>query len=187
MDSRAFTQLTSMTNPTFLSVATALAHEAGASLLSTFGSERVIAKKGDHSNVVTAADTRSEALIVNGLRQAFPEHAIISEESGCELSASPYTWVVDPLDGTSNFAAGIPWFGVLIALLKEGMPIVGVLYLPAIGDLYTAEAGKGAFKNGERIFVTQSELLSDVLWAYGMDGGSTDADAQKNVAILSRS
>lgn len=161
-----------------------LAREAGASLLATFGEEGAIGKKGDNSNIVTAADTRSEKLIVDGIRKAFPNHSIIAEESGCDLRESEYTWVVDPLDGTSNFAAGIPWFGVLICILKGKLPVAGVLYTPANGDLYTAEVGMGAYKNGERIFVTTEPSLANVLWAYGMDGGGSDAETARNVATL---
>ncbi len=168
-----------------LNTAIDLAREAGVSLLATFDEECAISKKGDNSNIVTAADTRSERLIVDGIRKKFPSHSIISEEAGCDLRESEYTWVVDPLDGTSNFAAGIPWFGVLICILKGRLPIAGVLYIPTNGDLYTAEAGGGAYKNGERTFVTQEPSLANVLWAYGMDSGKSDAEAAQNVTTLS--
>lgn len=167
-----------------LNLAIDLAQEAGVSLLADFGTEVSIGHKGDNSNIVTAADLRSEKLIVEGIRKNFPHHSIIAEETGCDLRQSEYTWVVDPLDGTSNFAAGIPWFGVLIGVLKGKHPIAGVLYTPANGDLYVAESGAGAYKNGERIFVTQEQSLANVLWAYGMDGGISDIEAAQNVAIL---
>jgi myo-inositol-1(or 4)-monophosphatase len=167
-----------------IDIAIELARRAGESLLSTFGMERAIAKKGDDSNVVTEADTRSEKLIVEGIRARFPDHSIIAEETGCDLRDSDYCWVIDPLDGTSNFAAGIPWFGVLICVLKGEQPVAGVLHLPVNGDLYAAEAGGGAFKNGHRIAVSQEVALSGVLWAYGMDGGGSDSQAQRNVATL---
>jgi myo-inositol-1(or 4)-monophosphatase len=169
-----------------LNTAIELAREAGASLLTTFGKEVAIGTKGDNSNVVTAADTRSEALIVQGIRKSFPRHSIIAEEAGCDLRECEYTWVIDPLDGTSNFAAGIPWFGVLICVLRGKVPIAGVLYTPVNGDLYAAESGAGAYKNGERISVTQEESLANVLWAYGMDGGSSDIEAERNVGTLAR-
>ena len=168
-----------------LDTAIDLAREAGQSLLSTFGREGAISNKGDHSNVVTAADARSEKLIVDGIRRKYPGHSIIAEETGCALRESEYTWVVDPLDGTSNFAAGIPWFGVLICILKGQQPVAGVLHTPVSGDLYAAEAGSGAFKNGHKVTVTREQLLSNVLWAYGMDGGRSDAEAARNVAALS--
>lgn len=169
-----------------LSHAIDVAREAGQSLLNTFGRTSVASTKRDASNVVTEADTRAEALIVEAIRRKYPTHSIIAEETGADLRRSEYTWVVDPLDGTSNYAAGIPWFGVLICVLHGGVPIAGVLHTPANGDVYAAESGAGAYRNGQRISVTREKELSAVLWAYGMDGGSTDAEASRNVAILSR-
>ena len=163
-----------------------IAREAGRLLLGSFGSSAVVASKGDHSNVVTEADTRAEALIVERIRAKYPAHSVIAEETGADLRNSEYTWVVDPLDGTSNYAAGIPWFGVLIAVLRRGVPIAGVLHLPASGEVYAAEAGSGAYCNGRRVMVTQARDLSEVLWAYGMDGGGSDAQASRNVAVLAR-
>lgn len=170
----------------FLSTAVELAQAAGRSLLETFGTSDVIDKKGDHSNVVTAADTRSEELIVRGIRSAYPSHSIIAEETGCDLRGSQFTWVVDPLDGTSNYAAGVPWFGVLISVLKDEVPVAGVIYLPFTGDLYSAQAGAGAYRNGKRIAVTREQKLENVLWAYGMDGGSSEEQAARNVAVLAK-
>ena len=170
----------------FLAAAVDLAQDAGRSLLSTYGVAQEVAKKGDHSNVVTAADTRSEGIIVQGIRNRFPHHSIIAEETGCDLRDSEFTWVVDPLDGTSNYAAGIPWFGVLICVLRHQRPLAGVLHTPVSGDLYAAAAGAGAYKNGQRISVAHGRKLEDVLWAYGMDGGPSDAVAAHHVALLSR-
>lgn len=169
-----------------LRAAVELAQEAGHSLLATFGTAQVIAKKGDQSNVVTAADTCAEGIIIRGIRSRFPNHSIIAEEAGSDLRDSEYTWIVDPLDGTSNFAAGIPWFGVMIAVLRGAQPVVGVMHVPVSGDTYTAETGAGAYKNGGRISVTPGQRLEDVLWAYGMDGGASDAEAECDVALLAR-
>jgi myo-inositol-1(or 4)-monophosphatase len=170
----------------FLSTAIELAQAAGRTLLETFGTSDVIDKKGDHSNVVTAADSRSEEMIVRGIRSAYPSHSIIAEETGCDLRGSQFTWVVDPLDGTSNYAAGVPWFGVLISVLKDEVPVAGVIYLPVTGDLYSAQAGAGAYRNGKRIAVTREQKLENVLWAYGMDGGSSEEQAARNVAVLAK-
>ena len=162
------------------------ARAAGQSLLGDFGRTADAVKKSDLSNVVTAADLASERLIVQAIRQHQPTHSIIAEETGCDLRDSEFTWVVDPLDGTSNFAAGIPWFGVLIALLRAGQPVLGVLHLPASGDLYCAERGGGSFRNGHRISVTAEPLLSNVLWAWGMDAADSDAAAARDTALLAR-
>lgn len=169
-----------------LRIAIELSQAAGRSILSTSGVGQGVEKKGDNSNVVTAADTRSEGIIVRGIRQKFPGHSIIAEEAGCDLRASEYTWVVDPLDGTSNYAAGIPWFGVLIGVLRGQELIAGVMHTPVSGDLYAAEAGAGAYKNGKRISVAEGQKLADVLWAYGMDGGGSDSEVARNVALLAR-
>lgn len=123
---------------------------------------RGVDKKGDNSSVVTAADTRSEGILVRGIRQRFSGHSIIAEEAGCDLRHSEYTWVVAPLDGTLNYAAGIPWFGVLICVLCGKEPIAGVIHTPVSDDIYTAEAGAGAYKNGMRISVAHGRKLARV-------------------------
>lgn len=161
-----------------------LAQLAGHALLSRFGQTQTISNKGDISNIVTAADTFAEQMIVAGLRQRFPKHSIISEELGSDLRPSDYTWVVDPLDGTSNYAAGIPWFGVLIALFRGSEPILAVLHTPATGDLYLAEKGSGAERNGQRIHVSLEAELRNVLWAYGMDAQSSDIGAERDIRLL---
>jgi myo-inositol-1(or 4)-monophosphatase len=166
--------------------AIAWARAAGQVLLGHFGRTASTVQKSDLSNVVTAADLTSERTIVQAVRARHPTHSIIAEETGCDLRDSEFTWVIDPLDGTSNFAAGIPWFGVLIALLCAGRPVLGVLHLPVSGDLYCAERGGGAFRNGERIAVSAEPLLSNVLWAWGMDAAASDAAASHETALLAR-
>jgi myo-inositol-1(or 4)-monophosphatase len=165
-------------------VAVALAIEAGRCLMAHFQAPVVARTKTDHSNIVTAADVESERLIVAGLRTRFPDHSIIAEESGVDVRASELTWVIDPLDGTSNFAAGIPWFGVLIAQLERGEPRLAVLHLPASDELYVAERGRGAFRNGRPIAVARGLALRDVLWAYGVDTGGDDATQRTRLSVL---
>src|SRR5262245_45903025 len=162
------------------------ARAAGQVLLGHFGGTVGAVQKSDLSNVVTAADLASEQAIVRAIRQRHPTHSIIAEETGCDLRDLEFAWVVDPLDGTSNFAAGIPWFGVLIALLRAGEPVLGVLHLPVSGDLYCAQRGGGAFRNGEPIAVTAEPLLRNVLWAWGMDAAPDDSAAARNAALLAR-
>jgi myo-inositol-1(or 4)-monophosphatase len=166
--------------------AIAWARQAGQVLLEHFGRTTSAAQKSDLSNVVTAADLASEQAIVRAIRARHPTHSIIAEETGCDLRDSEFTWVVDPLDGTSNFAAGIPWFGVLIALLRAGEPRLGVLHMPVSGELYCAERGGGALRNGQPIAVTGEPQLSNVLWAWGMDAADNDATAARDTAVLAR-
>ncbi|WP_027468535.1 inositol monophosphatase family protein [Deefgea rivuli] len=169
-----------------LNIAIELAQLAGHSLLDRFGQTQAVTMKGDVSNIVTAADTRAEQIIVAGLRQRFPGHSIISEELGSDLRPSDYTWIVDPLDGTSNYAAGIPWFGVLIALFRGTEPILAVLHTPVNGDLYLAEKGSGAERNGQRIHVSLEAELHNVLWAYGMDAQTSVAAAERDIRLLTQ-
>jgi myo-inositol-1(or 4)-monophosphatase len=170
-----------------LSAAIELAQAAGAVLLQSFGGRHaVVAHKGDISNVLTEADLAAERVILDGLQCRFPRHGVIAEETGFLAGSSEYTWIVDPLDGSSNYAAGIPWFGVLIALLHEAHPVAAVLQLPVSGETYTAEAGGGAFLNGRRIAVSQAESLSEVLWAYGMDAPPTAHQREQDARLLSR-
>ena len=124
---------------------------AGEILRNGFGTALTIETKQDQSNVVTESDFKSEEYIRNAIRTTYPQHNILGEEHGYEDHGSEYTWIIDPLDGTSNFAAAIPWFGVLIALLKDNQPVLAGAYLPMTDEVYLAEKGKGATKNGKPI------------------------------------
>jgi len=132
-------------NP-FLEVAVEAAREAGAILLAEFDRPQKIGYKGD-VDLVTDADRRSEAAIVTRLRSHFPKHAIVAEEGGQEtgVAASRYCWYVDPLDGTTNFAHSYPVFCVSIALTEDEEPVVGVVYNPVNGELFTALRSEGAY------------------------------------------
>jgi myo-inositol-1(or 4)-monophosphatase len=157
--------------------------EAGAILMKSFGHihARDINTKPDES-VVTKADMDSEKAIVEIIRSKFPKHNIIAEETGFLDNKSEYTWVVDPLDGTSNFAAGIPWFGVLIAVMKKAEPVLAGAYLPFYNQAYTAEKGRGAFMNGSKISASTEKELRAVLFSYCLDPSK---DSEK-IAMESR-
>jgi myo-inositol-1(or 4)-monophosphatase len=121
------------------------------------------------SSVVCDADLDSERRILRHIQARFPGHNTIAEESGRVWRGSEYTWVIDPLDGTSNFVASIPWFGVQIALLRGTEPILGAMYLPLEDTLYFAQAGHGAYRNGKKVRVTAEPDLQRVLCAFGFD------------------
>lgn len=142
---------------------------SGEKLLVYFNRPLITKHKESQSSVVTEADIESEKLIISMLRKKFPEHNIISEEAGFAYMNSEYTWVIDPLDGTSNFAAGIPWFGVLITLFKQNIPVMGGAYLPVQDVLYFAETGKGAYRNGELLPKLNNKALRDSLFAFCVD------------------
>ena len=127
-------------------------------------------KAGDNNQVLTQTDLEIGKLIVTKIQQAFPAHSIIDEEAGVIDNNSEFVWVVDPIDGTSNFANGIPLYGTMFRLLKHDLPIVGGVSLPYLHEIYVAEKGNGAFCNGEKIAATTETDLLKTLVAYGIDG-----------------
>lgn len=150
----------------YLETAVEIAREAAA-LVSDFADRRIgYEMKGDY-DLVTEADRASEALIVERLQRAFPTHHVLGEEGGQREGSSEYRWYVDPLDGTTNFAHGFPVYNVTLALERAGELICGVIIDPTRGELFTAEAGSGAFLNGERIQVSKAAVLGDALAATG--------------------
>lgn len=159
---------------------------AGEVLLQHFGRVTDIRQKGEHSSVVSEADHAAEACILSHIRSEFPDHDIIAEESGGTLRHAEFTWVVDPLDGTSNYVAGLPWFGVQIAVLQRGVPVVAAMYLPTSRTLYSATSGQGAFRDGQRLQVTRETRSRNVLCAFGLDPDARDSVNQANVAMLQR-
>lgn len=141
----------------FLSVAESLAKKAGDLCLELQGHLGDIKYKSA-KDVVTVADVSSEKLIVDGLREAFPTHSIRTEEAGVVEGSDPrYRWIIDPVDGTVNFSRGIPLWGISIALHFEGKPLVAVVNLPKLGEMYTATKGGGAFMNGKPIHVSRED------------------------------
>ncbi len=134
--------------------------EAGEKILSLRGDELAIKNKGRVGDIVTEADIASEKIIINRLKAEFPKHNFLSEELGKIDNRSEYTWVIDPLDGTIPFSLGLENFGISVGLLRDKVPILGVINLPALKSLYWAEKKKGAYLNGEKIKVSISKELS---------------------------
>jgi myo-inositol-1(or 4)-monophosphatase len=159
-------------------------HAGGATLLSYFGKIRSVKTKENQSSIVTKADIASEKRILSIIKKKFPAHNTIAEESGYTSRGSRYTWIIDPLDGTSNFASGIPWFCVLIAVTKDDVPILGGMYLPCDDLLYIAEKGKGATRNGKRISVTKEKELKNVLFSYGIDFSADVRKTDRELKII---
>jgi myo-inositol-1(or 4)-monophosphatase len=122
--------------------------------------------KGDF-DLVTEADRASERLVVERLRSHFPSHGIVAEEGGGHESSSGYTWYVDPLDGTTNFAHGFPVFNVTLALEHRGELIAGVIFDPNRSEMFAAERGSGAHLNNRRIRVSTVKALEESLVATG--------------------
>ena len=144
-----------------------LARAAGDLLRSALLGTRRIAYKGSPTNIVTEMDARAEALIVDRLLAAFPDDAILAEERGARAGRSGRRWIIDPLDGTTNYAHGLPIYGVSIALEVGGRVQLGVVYDPSQRELFVAERGAGAFCNDARLTVSAATTLDASLLATG--------------------
>jgi myo-inositol-1(or 4)-monophosphatase len=151
----------------FLAVAVEAARLAGKLLRETLGGARRISYKGSPTNLVTDMDRRAEALIVERLHHAFPGHAVLGEEGGAQIGRSEYRWLVDPLDGTTNYAHGLPIFAVSVALEHAGTIELGVVYDPNLDECFVAERGGGATLDGETIRVSTTAELGESLLATG--------------------
>jgi myo-inositol-1(or 4)-monophosphatase len=138
------------------SVAIQAALSAGALLRSGFGTHFEVTSKPGVQNLVTEYDMASEKSIIATISKTFPDHAFLAEESGeIQKSNSAVTWIIDPLDGTVNFAHNIPLFSVSIAAAIHGTIVAGVVFQPMTEELFVAEKGKGAFLNDRKIFVSK--------------------------------
>lgn len=151
-----------------LDSALALAAAAGEVLLSGLGRSLIVETKSDDTDLVTRFDREAEAVIVDGLRARYPQHRILAEEGGERPGehGAP-CWIIDPLDGTTNFAHGLPLFSVSIACLVDGLVRVGVVLAPAMGWRFAAVRGQGATLNGRPIGVSQTESLDSALLTTG--------------------
>jgi len=139
-----------------------------------FGKVSGVTKQGDNNQVLTQTDIAIGEFIVSQIKANFPEHNVIDEEAGVIDNHHNFTWVVDPIDGTSNFAAGLPTYGVMIGLLDGATPIAGGIMLPAFNQLFMAQKGLGATCNGEPIRVSDAVNSLATLVAYGIDGHQED-------------
>jgi myo-inositol-1(or 4)-monophosphatase len=156
----------STTHAPLLPTMEAIAREAGSLLMEYFRSRVKIEYKGD-VDLVTIADRKSEALILERIRSAFPNHDVMGEEGARVETGSDYRWYVDPLDGTTNFAHGFPVFCVSLAVEYKGERIAGVLYDPTREELFAAEKGSGATLNAASIAVSKTGNLAECLVATG--------------------
>jgi myo-inositol-1(or 4)-monophosphatase len=151
---------------TYRTLAIRAAKKAGQILQRRLGRVRNVDYKGA-VNLVTEMDFLAEEVIVSEIRKEYPHHSFLAEEKVRQQVDSPFRWIIDPLDGTTNYAHGFPIFCVSIALEKEGEIILGVVYDPSRDELFVAEKGKGARLNGRRIRVSSTPKLSQSLLATG--------------------
>ncbi len=159
-----------MLHSALINVMVKAARRAGRSLKRDLGEvENLQVSLKGPANFVTMADRRAEEMLLSDLTKARPGYGFIGEESGRHVGEDKtHTWIVDPLDGTTNFLHGIPQFAISIGLQREGTVIAGVIYNPANDELYIAERGKGAFLNDQRLRVAGRRNLGDCVIACGL-------------------
>ena len=158
--------------------------EASLISMSKFGHAIESELKENQSSIVTEMDVAAERKIEHIISTKYPNHSIMGEETGAVMTGSEFTWIIDPIDGTSNYAAGIPWFGVLLAVLQHDQPYAAGAYLPYYDLMYYAEKGKGATCNGKPIKVTQEGSLKNVLFAYATDYSKDDEKTRYETDLL---
>lgn len=152
----------------WLELAVRAARAGGQHLLEHLGQLQDVRVKSASGDLVTEADLASEKAILEVLRREVPEHGILAEESGAHnANQSEYLWAIDPLDGTLNYAHAFPFFCVSIGLLKHNTPILGVIYAPALNELFQAEVGQGATRNGQPLQVSAVNTLEQSFLATG--------------------
>lgn len=146
---------------------------------SNFNKVSGISKGEDNNQVLTQTDIEVGKLLVGLIQSEFPEYNIIDEETGVIDKGSEFTWIIDPIDGTSNYAVGVPNYGIMVGLLKDDKPIAGGIALPFYNEISIAEKGQGAFCNGEKLSVTKESNLLSILVAYQIDGHQDNPDFTK--------
>ncbi len=144
-----------------------IAKEAGEIIRNGFGTNFNIEYKTNETNLVTEIDKASEKLITEFIRKKYPTHGILAEEGGEIKNTSEYIWVVDPLDGTTNFAHGLPIFSVSIGVQKQGKTIAGVVYDVMNDIVHSTELGSGAFANGQKMNVNKNDKLNHAVIVTG--------------------
>jgi fructose-1,6-bisphosphatase/inositol monophosphatase family enzyme len=164
-------------------VARSAARLAGRILVERFGKVKQVTYKG-RGNVVTEVDKDVEAEVIALLSREYPDMPILGEESGGPppQAGGGFTWIVDPLDGTRNYASGIPHYSVVVALALDGEPVVGVNHDPVRDELFFAERGKGAFLNGQRIQVSKHRALEECI--FGSDLSYQNEGAANGLKLL---
>lgn len=150
--------------------------QAAAIAKANFGKVSGATKSADNNQVLTATDLEIGKLLVEKIQNTFPGDNIIDEEAGIIDKRGPNTWVVDPIDGTSNFASGIPTFGIYLGLLQNATPIAGGLSLPIFDQIFVAEKGKGTWCNGQQVHVATETNLLSALVAYQIDSHQEDPE-----------
>ncbi len=158
------------------------AKEAGKVILKNYENIGNIKFKSPR-NLVTKADILSEKIIIKTIRKKYPNHNFLTEESGSIKNGSEYTWIVDPIDGTTNFVAKIPQFAVSIALARKNEIIMGVVYNPCTKEMFFAEKGKGSYLNNKKLQVSKKHRLEDCILGFSLASNNLEK-GKKTLGLL---
>ncbi len=156
-----------MTSSPYMEIARTAAFEAGRIHMANIDKSLHIESKKSTYDLVTESDIAAEQKIVSLISERFPDHNFLAEEDRYPETQSPYKWIVDPLDGTNNFAFKIPFYSVSIALYRDDTPVCAAVYIPALGEMFTAEKGAGAWLNGRRIHTSAPDAFVDCVLVTG--------------------
>lgn len=148
---------------------------AGKVIMDNYGKIGEISFKGNKKSLLTKVDLKAEKVILDTIKKKFPRHNIISEESGIENKKSKYTWIIDPIDGTTNFVQGIPFFCVSIAVARDNKVVLGVVYEPIRKELFFAGKNKGSFLNNRKIKVSDKNNINDAVLGFSLPSESKAA------------
>lgn len=155
---------------------------AGKVMLKHYGKIRKITFKESKKSLLTKVDLKAEKVIIDTIKKKFPDHNIICEESGTKDNNSPYTWIIDPVDGTTNYSQGIPDFCTSIGLQKDDKIVMGAVYAPIRRELFFAEIGKGAYLNNKKINVSKKDKVIDSILGFSLPSLSSVAVNSLHIA-----
>lgn len=158
--------------------------DAGALQLEYLNKKIKYDTKSTDVDMVTEVDLLCEKLIISRIKEVYPLHSIISEEAGKSSDDNEYVWIIDPLDGTNNYFHGYPVFAVSIALRQGTEPLIGVVYVPYLGEMFYAAKGAGAFLNDEKISVSATDSLRGALLATGFPYDKAEDVKNNNIDIF---
>jgi myo-inositol-1(or 4)-monophosphatase len=139
-----------------------------------------VRKPEDPNQVLTEADLAIGRLLLDHISRRHSGHSLIDEEAGVIDKGSDFVWITDPIDGTSNYAMGLPMYGIMVGLLHRFTPVAGGIALPAFDEIYVAGLGNGAWCDGRRMSAAEERELTEVLVGYGVDGKPDDPDATRS-------
>lgn len=173
-----------------LAAAIEASRKAEGIIMKHYRSDMNVWQKSD-SSPVTPADIEAEKVIIETIKHHFPDHGILSEEnSGANIPGEhinrEYVWVVDPIDGTKNYIRGIPFFGTQIALLRNGVPVLGVSNMPSIQEMIYGEKGRGAYLNGTKIHVSRVDKIAEAHISLGGLNHFLSAGKTENILNIVR-